>query len=368
MAAKRGGALMAEQDLDRNEAATPHKLQKAHERGQAARSMEVAAAAGFAVAVIYLSWQGVEAVRGLAAIVGTLLAQAGQAASLPLWPVVERSVHAAMALLLPPMLAIAAAAIVATVAQTGVVFSLVPLQVDVGRIHPATGLRRIFSLRSLFEAGRACVKLVVLSATAVFALRSLVPHFHAVSSLEPPAFLKRLVEDTASLGMKLAVALAVIAAVDLLYTRAEFQRQMRMSRRELKDEFKDREGDPRIRARLRELRREMLKRSLALQNTRMADVVLTNPTHFAVALRYVHGEMDAPKVVAKGAGQLAAAMREIAARHRIVVVQNPPLARRLFREADINDDLPRSFHAEVARIIVWVFAMRQQRQASGAGA
>jgi flagellar biosynthesis protein FlhB len=102
-----------------------------------------------------------------------------------------------------------------------------------------------------------------------------------------------------------------------------------------------------------------------VKNTRTADVVLTNPTHYAVALRYVHGEMDAPKVVAKGAGQLAAAMREIAARNRVVVVQNPPLARRLFREAAIDEYLPRSFHVEVARIIVWVFAMRQQRQAAG---
>ncbi len=359
---------MAEQDLDRSEAATPYKLQKAREKGQAARSMELATAAGFAVAVAWLSWQGLQASRELMEIVRSLLVQAGQAASLPPWPLMERAIVGALGLLLPPMLAVAAAAIVATLAQTGVVFSLTPIEIDMSRIHPATGLRRIFSLRSLFEAVRALVKLALLSATAVFALRSLVPHFHAVSSLEAPAFLQRLLDDAASLGMKLALALAVIAAADLVYTRAEFQRQMRMSRRELKDEFKNREGDPRIRARLRELRRDMLKRSMALQNTRTADVVLTNPTHFAVALRYVHGEMEAPKVVAKGAGQLAAAMREIAARHRIVVVQNPPLARRLFREADIEQCIPRNFHAEVARIIVWVFAMRQQRQAAAGAA
>lgn len=354
---------MAEQDLDRNEAATPHKLQKAREKGQAARSMEVATAATCAVAVAYLSWQGPQAAGELARLVRALLLQAAQGTAAPLWPLLEHGVTAALALLLPLMAAVMAATILATVAQTGAIFSLTPIEVDMDRIHPATGLRRIFSLRSLFEVARACIKLVVLSATAAWALRSLVPHFHAVSSLEPPAFLQRLVEDVASLGMKLALALAVIAAADLIYTRAEFQRQMRMSRRELKEEFRNREGDPRIRARLRELRRDMLKRAQALRNTRSADVVLTNPTHFAVALRYVHGEMAAPRVVAKGAGQLAAAMREIAARHRVVVVQNAPLARRLFREVDIDEELPRGFHAEVARIIVWVFAMRQQRLA-----
>jgi flagellar biosynthetic protein FlhB len=156
-----------------------------------------------------------------------------------------------------------------------------------------------------------------------------------------------------------------VAGADVVFTRRDFARQMRMSRRELKDEYKNREVDPRIRARLRELRRELLKRSRSLRNTRNADVVLTNPTHVAVALQYRHGEMEAPRVVAKGAGQLAAAMRAIAGRHEIVVVQNPPLARRLFREAPLDAYLPVSFHAEVARIMVWVLAMRQQRNTRG---
>jgi flagellar biosynthesis protein FlhB len=358
---------MAEQDLDRNEAATPFKLDKARERGQTARSSDVVAAVVFAIGMAYLSWHGLQACRELLDIARGLLVELGRSSpeSLPLWPLVERSVNASLRLLLPLMLALMAGAVIATVAQSGVVFSLTPLEVDMNRIHPATGFKRVFSLRTLFDTGRACVKLIVLCVTAALALRALLPDFHLVGALEPAAFLQRLLEDAGSLGIKLALALGVIAVIDLAYTRGEFQRQMRMSRRELTDEFKNREGDPRIRARLRELRREMLRRSMAVKNTRTADVVLTNPTHYAVALRYVHGEMDAPKVVAKGAGQLAAAMREIAARNRVVVVQNPPLARRLFREAAIDEYLPRSFHVEVARIIVWVFAMRQQRQAAG---
>jgi flagellar biosynthesis protein FlhB len=225
----------------------------------------------------------------------------------------------------------------------------------------------VFSLRTLFDTARACVKLVALVLVAWYALRALVPQFHQVASLPAAGFLHAMIEDVAALGLKMAVALLLIAAVDLLHTRSEFGRKMRMSRREIKDEHKNREGDPRIRARLRELRREMLKRSLALRNTRDADVVLTNPTHYAVALRYRSDEMDAPRMVAKGAGQLAAAMREIAYRNRVAIVQNPPLARRLFREMQIEDQLPASFHAEVARIFVWVFAMREQRRA-GTGA
>ena len=356
---------MSEQDLDRNEAATPFKLEKAREKGQTARSTEVVAAAVLGVAVVYLCWHGVAAMRELVGLCRGLfvaLAQVDAAQRAP-WPVVSQLVSGGIAFLLPLFALVMSAAVAATVGQTGVVLSMEPLAIDMSRIHPATGLKRIFSMRSLFELARACIKMLVLGLTAWFALRALLPQFHRIQGLEPAPFLQLMVDDAGSLGTKLVVALAVLALIDLVYTRGEFGRRMRMSRRELKEEFKNREGDPRIRARLRELRREMLKRSMALKNTRTADVVLTNPTHYAVALRYVHGEMDAPCVVAKGAGQLAAAMREIAARHRVVVVRNPPLARRLFHEAGLQESLPGSFHVEVARIIVWVFAMRERRSA-----
>jgi flagellar biosynthetic protein FlhB len=247
------------------------------------------------------------------------------------------------------------------------VLSFEPLKFDPERINPVAGLQRLLSLRTLFEGLRVCLKLVALTLAAWFALRALLPHLLVLASLSPAAFLRVLAEDLASLGLKIALALALIALLDIAFTRREFGRKMRMSRRELKDEFKEREGDPRIRARLRELRNEMRKRSRALNNTGTADVVVTNPTHYAVALRYVHGEMPAPRLVAKGSGQLAAAMREIAWRHRIPIVQNPPLARRLFRKMAIDDHVPPDFHAEVARIIVWIHALRERRQAFAAG-
>jgi flagellar biosynthetic protein FlhB len=141
-----------------------------------------------------------------------------------------------------------------------------------------------------------------------------------------------------------------------------------MSRKEVRDEHKEREGDPRIRARLRELRREALRRSMAARRTASADVLLTNPTHYAVALRYVHGEMQSPQLVAKGAGSLAASMREIAARHRVPVVQNPPLARELYRSLEVDHHVPPALYAQVARILVWVFAMREAREGQTSGA
>jgi len=353
---------MAEQELDRSEAATPFKLQHARDQGQTPRSVELVGCAVFVAAVGWLAALGLdawEALLRIARLPFTRLADGTETAST--WALVGQIVAGAGTVLWPLFLALALAAVVASLAQTGMVLSFEPLRPDFTRLHPGHGLRRIFCLRTLFDAARAALKLVLLAVVAWFALRSLPGAFAGIAALPPAEFVRVLLLDAAGLGWKMALALALVALADVAFTRREFTRRMRMSRRELKEEFRNREGDPRIRGRLRELRRELLRRSRSLKNTRDADVVLTNPTHYAVALRYVHGEMPAPRVVAKGAGQLAAAMRELAARHRIVVVQNPPLARRLFREAALDDYLPPDFHAEVARIIVWVLAARRQQ-------
>lgn len=354
---------MAEQELDRNEAATPFRLQKAREQGQTPRSADFVSSIVFLAAAAYIAGQGSKTADALLQLSRSALLRAGDPSADAFGSVLAQMVTGAGSALLPLFVAMAVAAIASAVCQTGVVFSLEPLHVDFSRLDPAEGLKRVFSTRTLFDAGRACVKLLVLVAIAVLAMRALMPQFHAIAMLPPAVFLQTLVHDVGEVGLKMGAALLVISLLDMVFTRNDFARRMRMSRRELKDEYRQREGDPRIRSRLRQLRNDMLKRSRALRSTSTADVVLTNPTHYAVALRYVHGEMDAPRVVAKGAGQLAAAMREIAARHRVIVVQNPPLARRLFREAALEESIPPSFHAEVARIIVWVLAVR--RRATG---
>jgi flagellar biosynthesis protein FlhB len=357
--------MAEEQDLDRNEAATPFKLEKAREQGQTPRSADMVGSFVFLAAMLYLAAQGMKLGVSLLQLGQATLLQAAEVSTAGLWHLMRSLFLVAATELLPFLIALPIIAVAAAMAQTGMVFSVKPLHMDFARINPSTGFKRLFSMRTLFDGLRACLKLLVLSAVASAALQALLPQFHAIAALPPAVFLQTAAGDLAGLGLKMGLALVLVSALDLLFTRREFGRNMRMSRRELKDEFKNREGDPRVRARVRELRRELLRRSLALKNTRTADVVLTNPTHYAVALRYVHGEMEAPRIVAKGAGQLAAAMREIAARHEVVVVQNPPLARALFKQGGIDEYIPASFHAEVARIIVWVLAMRAQRVRAG---
>ncbi|MFS2205163.1 flagellar biosynthesis protein FlhB [Variovorax sp. Varisp36] len=355
---------MAEQDLDRNEAATPYKLQRARERGQAAKSADVVSALVFAVAAVYLTWRGLGSVTAQFRFDQAVLIQAGRMdpSGAGLWPLIERALRAAVVLSAPFFAAMMLAAVVANMMQTGPIMSFDPVKIDFDRINPVNGLKKLFSMRVLFDAARALIKLFLLGFVAILALKALLGQFYALASLSPVGYLRTLLDDLSSVALKMALVLGLIALLDLIYTRREFAKKMRMSQRERKEEAKQREGDPRIRARLRELRRETFKRSMALRQTRNADVVITNPTHIAVALKYEHGRMVSPQLLAKGAGHMAAAMREIAARHQIPVVQNPPLARRLYKELAVDHVVPPDLYAQVARIIVWVFAMREQRQ------
>lgn len=354
---------MAEQDLDRNHAATPYKLRKAKEKGQVAKSAEVVSALGFCIAVGYLTWQGFEVLQLQFRHDLTVIAYLRQIdySNAGIWFLIAKSVTATLILMLPFFAAIMIGAIGGNMMQTGPVLSLEPIKFDFQRINPAQGFKRIFSLRVLFDGARAVVKLIVLTLVGYASLKALLGQFYALSSLSAIAYLRMLVDDSSSIGLKMVMALTLIAMIDLIYTRHEFAKKMRMSNQEVKDEIKHRDGDPRIRARIRDLRRENYQRSVALKKTRDADVLITNPTHIAVALKYDHGRMPSPQLIAKGAGGMAAAMREIAALHRIPVVQDPPLARRLHKELPVDHTVPPELYAQVARIIVWVFAMREKQ-------
>jgi flagellar biosynthesis protein FlhB len=357
--------MSADQDLDKNAAATPYKLRKAKEKGQVAKSAEIVSLAVFGAAVVYGSWLGLGQIKAqmrfdLALLVQSLSMPHSLAGT---WYLVEQMLGAAALTVAPFMAILMVAAMLASVAQTGVVLSLQPLKMDPQRLHPLAGLKRVMSMRTLFDAARAALKLVALSFAAYSTLHGMAQaHFHGIASLTAQGFLKWMVNDVASLCFRLLLVLGVIAALDLLYTRYEFSKKMRMSQRELKDEHKNREGDPRIKARMRELRQESLQRSKSLRRTQSADVLITNPTHIAIALRYEHGAMDSPVLLAKGTEKLAAAMRDVAFKHRIPIVHSPALARRLFAEMAVDHHVPPDLYAPVARIVVWIFAMREARR------
>ncbi|HEX6362346.1 MAG TPA: EscU/YscU/HrcU family type III secretion system export apparatus switch protein [Albitalea sp.] len=355
--------MSAESELDRSEAATPHKLAEARRRGQVAKSVDAVTAGVLAAAVVCLQARGWDAVQAQVRLARHVLAQAAPAegSAAALWRLAADASTAALRGLAPALAVVMLAAIVAHVAQTGPVAAWPALSPQWDRLHPGQGLRRLCSGRTAFEALRASAKLAVLGGVLALGLAAAWPRLARLAALPPAALAQALLEHAGALGLQLALAMAVVALLDLAWTRRAYARRMRMSRRELRDEHRHREGDPRIRARLRALRRELLKRTGALRRTRDADLVVTNPTHYAVALRYRHGEMDAPQLVAKGAGALAAAMRVLAARHRVPVVRHPALARALYAQAGLGQHVPPGLYAEVARLVVWLLAARRAR-------
>ncbi len=354
---------MSDNDMDRTEKPTPYKLRKAREKGQIAKSADLVSVVVFIVAIVYLYWKGALLLEEQFLFDRSLLAKAGQfdIDEASFWWLATRMMGHALALLGPFFGALVLAAVIGNLVQTGPAFSLAPVKADWSRLNPVEGLKKMLALRKVFEGARACAKLGLLVLVAYHALKAATGDFHIFAQLAPRSLLKTVTADLASVGFKMALVLALIAIVDLLYTHREFMRKMRMSKREVKDEVKNRDGDPRIRSRLRQLRQEMLKRASSTRNTRHADVLIVNPVHFAVALKYVHGQMDSPQLLAKGSGAFALAMRTIATRHSIPIVQNVSLARKLFREMEIDQHVPPSLFADVARIIVWVFAMRKAR-------
>ena len=350
----------ASTDLDRNERATSHKLEKAHQRGAVARSAEVVFLGILLAAAACVHGLGERLLGGLGAVLARGLSGAGRgglgaAAALH---ELGHGLQAGAALVASIVFAVWVAAVGAAVLQVRGVFSAHPLRPDFSRLSPAHGLSRMFALRSLHEALRAVLKLVaVAGAMALWGLDRLGELRHA-ALLPAPALARQGLATVGSLLTTLAGVLALVALLDYAVQRWQFLRQMRMSRREVRDEHKEREGDPRVRQRLRELRVEWLRRARSLARVRSADVVLVNPTHVAVALEYRHGEMPAPAITVRGAGEMARRIRQEAHRRRVPVIEHAPLARALFATDARERYVPEACFADVARILRWVYAAR----------
>jgi len=258
------------------------------------------------------------------------------------------------------------AALVANLVQTGPVFSAFPLKRDCNRINPATGFKRVFSLKTLVEAGKTLVKLAAFAGVAWLALAAELPRLLTSVEVQPRAYFGLLMGEITGLMFKLLLVLLLLALADLAYSRWDYGRTMRMSRREMKEEVKRREGDPHVRARIRELQREAAKRAKSVKRLPEADVLITNPTHFAVALRYRREEHPAPQLIAKGAGELAARMKRLARRHGVPVVEDRPLARHLFLRGALDAPIGAAEYPRVARILAWVYALRELRRGRAA--
>lgn len=342
---------MQEQEQNRTEQATPFKLQEAKRRGQVAKSLDLNTALITCGMFALLIASGDSFLQRLCELAAQLFAGA---ATLSIdsenWPAIAaRIVTDTLGILWPIAVVGILIAVLANVVQTGPILSMEPLKPKFERLNPVAGFKRVFNKRMLFEAFKSCLKLVFFGCVLYGFFMALWFGLASAGGTVSQQ-LDWLKENASTLLIRLGLLLLIIGLLDVAYTRWSFGKQMMMSRRELKEEVKRREGDPLIKAKLRELQRENLKQARSMSRLPQADVLITNPEHLAIALCYHKDQMAAPLVLAKGADNWAAEMRSVARRHGIPIFENRPLARMLFRRAQIDLPIPPESFLEVAKV------------------
>lgn len=346
---------------ERTEAPTGKRLGDARRRGQVARSAEVNAAAALLAGLWLLSGPG----RGL---VDSLRAQLVY--NLSHLPTGEytgaqvRSLVAEAGLRLAPGIGLLLAGflltgVVASLAQTGLLWVSDRPFFDFNRLNPLDGLKRLFSGQGLMELGKALLKLVVVGGVAYSYWSGHSAAVLGLAQLALPEAVAEAVQLAFGLGWQVAGVYLALAAADYFYQRWNLMRTLRMTKEEVKEEFKTQEGDPLLKSRIRQQQRRFARQRM-MAKVPKADVVITNPTHFAVALQYERESMRAPQVVAKGAALVALRIRTLALEHGVPVVENPPLARALYRTVELDQEVPPEMYRAVAEVLAFVFRLKTQ--------
>jgi flagellar biosynthetic protein FlhB len=266
-----------------------------------------------------------------------------------------------MIALLLPVLFLIIAAILGPFIQVGPLFAPESIQPKLSKISVIKGFGRLFSLRSIFEFLKGILKICLIGAISFILLYPFFDTIDHLVGLPIPYMMEEMRVMFFRMMAGVLVVLFILAVMDVVYQRMEHMKKMRMSRQEIKDEHKQTEGDPQVRARLRQLRMQRAQQRM-IQNVPNADVVITNPTHFAIALQYDPETMDAPVCIAKGVDEVAARIREVAKDNDIQLVENKLLARALFDTVEIDDVIPIEHYQAVAEIISYVFNLRKGKQ------
>jgi len=358
--------MAEDQHLEKTEPASQRRLEQAREEGQVARSQELNTCAVLfgSGMLLYASASGLmnDARQLLAG--GLTLTRDQMLDSHQLLPhLFQQTWHALVAL--GPLLALVIAVVV--LAQTGVggwVFSTKPFSPQFSRLNPIAGFGRMFSKHGLVELAKALLKTILVTvvvSVAIWKERDTLVALLTMSLPDGVASIGRLLGLTFIVG---AGSLVLVAAVDVPFQIWQHHHRLRMTKEEVRQEMKETEGDPHIKARIRQQQREMARRRM-MAAVPTADVVVTNPTHYAVALKYESSGGRAPRVVAKGADAVAAKIRELAQEHRVPLLDAPPLARALYKHTDLGDEIPALLYKAVAEVLAYVFQLRSYRPGSG---
>jgi len=347
---------------ERTEKPTPERLRKAREEGQLPQSKEVPSAVMLTMLLVVLGIVASTLGRWFAS-----LAERGLALHRTAEMDVDGFTHVLRSLggeslvrILPFLLAAAAASAFASFLVGGWVFSPKALRIDLSRLSPSRGLRSLLSSHSLANLVVSLAKLIVILALIWQFVHEKMEEFLALQHASPAETLAGIARLVLALIVRLTIGLVAIAAADLLYQRWHHSRQLRMTRQEVKEETRQHEMSPELRSRIRGIQLRLARTRIA-HAVPTADVVITNPTHVAVALKYDAAAMEAPKVVAKGADLLASRIRQLAREHDVPVVERPHLARVLYATVEVDQTIPETLYVAVAEVLAMIYRLRKGR-------
>jgi flagellar biosynthetic protein FlhB len=355
---------MAEMDDDdKTQEPTQHKLDQARRKGDVVYSSEVSTAFSLIAATVLVAFMAGPITSQLAHGFVGFLAMPEQFSTEPRALI---GVFGAVGLKLLMIfgltaLMLAGAGIASRYVQDVPTFTGERLSPKLDKLSPVEGFKRVFGKAAAANFAKAVAKLVVVGAIVAWALWPRDATLERLSALDPAALLPWLQDRAVALLMALASAAAVLAAVDYVFTRQSYMQRHRMSRREIKEELRQTDGDPLVKAKLRQIRIQRSRQRM-LANVPKASVVVVNPTHYAVALRYVPDETPAPICLAKGVDAVAQRIREVAEEHDVPIVEEPPLARALFAAAEIDEPIPREHYEAVAKVISFVLRLARNRR------
>ena len=338
--------------------ATPHKRNETREKGQVAKSNELATTLALIAVLAFFFVAGYNTYYYLINIMyGAFSAISGQLNAGKTILIFLSLMGVAFKIIAPVLIVAVLVGILGNIFQIGLIFSSQPLMPQLSRINPISGFQRILSMRGLFEAVKSIFKIVLIGYIVYVTIMSNLVDVFSLVDADKSNIAALFVSTVGRIGfqvfLRAALALLFLSIFDLLYQRWQHEQDIRMTREEIREEMKRTEGDPEIRRRIRRVQRD-LSQARMMKAIPEADAVITNPVHLAVAIKYDYEVMDSPYVVAKGERKIARQIREIAEEHGVPIVENPPLAQALYKNVEVGEVIPMEFYQAIAEVLAYV--------------
>ena len=352
-------------DLEKSEQPTDSKLKKAKEKGQIPRSRELTSLIILLVGIMLFWIMGTHFVSKLKAIIqqAMLVAHRTDDDKQIIFNLINL-LTAGFWAILPIFVGLVIVAIIAPLSVGGLLFSLQSIKPNLGKLNPISGFKRLFSLRIFSELFKSILKVVLIAFAAALFLIHQFPNMLALPSMYLNNALSQVMQLLIYASLLIVLALIPMVGFDIFYQIWSNLKKLKMSKQEVKDEFKEQEGNPQIKGRIRQMQQAIARRRM-MKDVPKANVIVTNPTHYAVALQYDEKTMSAPKILAKGTDNIASRIKQIAQEHQIPQLEAPPLARALYRHGEIGKSIPAELYAAVAQILAWVYQLKRWHRYGG---